>query len=218
MQARLVLVASASLAYVAASQWLMTKAPDSPWAAFTLLTPMLVIVAVWAWGASQRWASLCAVGAIVALFARALMGGAANVEGLYLAQHVLIHLFLASWFGSSLRRGVRPIVSGLAARVHRQMTAPMWRYTRNVTIAWTLYFLSMALLSGLLYAAASFDIWALFANLLTPVAVTAMFAGEYLLRYWLHPDFERVSMLDAVRVYMQPEIPPAVPPTEPGAH
>jgi len=217
MQARLVLAASASLAYITGSQWLMTKAPASPWAAFVLLTPMLVVVAIWAWGAQQRWASLCAVGGIAALLARAIIGGAANVEKLYLAQHLLIHLFLATWFGSSLRRGVRPIVSGLAARVHRQMTAPMWRYTRNVTIAWTAYFISMALLSVLLYATASFDSWAVFANLLTPVAVMAMFAGEYLLRYWLHPDFERVSMLDAVRVYMQPEMPPAAPPTDPGA-
>ena len=35
--------------------------------------------------------------------------------------------------------------------------------------------------------------WAVFANLLTPLALVAMFVGEYLLRYRLHPEFERAS-------------------------
>ena len=217
MQARHVLAASASLAYIVGSQWLMTSAPASPWTAFSLLTPMLAGVAAWAWRGRQRWASFCAIGAMAALFAKAVGGGDANVEKLYLAQHVLIHLLLAAWFGSTLRRGVRPIISGLAARVHGHMTPPMWAYTRNVTIAWTLYFTIMGMVSIGLYTLASFDTWAVFANLLTPVAVTTMFGGEYLLRYRLHPEFERVSMLDAIRVYMRPELPPDAPPSDTGA-
>ena len=30
-----------------------------------------------------------------------------------------------------------------------------------------------------------------------------MFVGEHLLRYRLHPEFERATMLDAIRAYMQ---------------
>ena len=33
-----------------------------------------------------------------------------------------------------------------------------------------------------------FDTWAFFANLLNPLAVALMFAGEHLLRYRLHPE------------------------------
>jgi hypothetical protein len=33
------------------------------------------------------------------------------------------------------------------------------------------------------------------------VAIAALFVGEHLLRYRLHPEFERVSLLDTVRAY-----------------
>ena len=79
----------------------------------------------------------------------------------------------------------------------------MAAYARKATLAWTLYFVGMAALSVALYALAPFDTWALFANLLTPLAVALMFVGEYLLRYRLHPEFERASLADAIRAYSQ---------------
>jgi hypothetical protein len=39
------------------------------------------------------------------------------------------------------------------------------------------------------------------ANLLTPLLVGALFLGEYLLRYRLHPEFERTRLVDAVRAF-----------------
>jgi len=64
---------------------------------------------------------------------------------------------------------------------------------------------------------APFTTWATFANLLTPLALVAMFVGEYLLRYRLHPEFERASLNDMIRAYSQarravPSAPPAVRP------
>jgi uncharacterized membrane protein len=76
-------------------------------------------------------------------------------------------------------------------------------YTRNVTLAWTVYFLTLASLSLAIYAWAPFEAWATFANWLTPVALALMFGGEHLIRYWLHPDFERVSMLRTIQAYSQ---------------
>ena len=45
------------------------------------------------------------------------------------------------------------------------------------------------------------DLDAPFANLLTPLAMLVMFVGEYLLRYRLHPEFERATLAQAVRAY-----------------
>jgi uncharacterized membrane protein len=75
-------------------------------------------------------------------------------------------------------------------------------YTRKVTLAWTIYFVVMACLSVALFAFAHFETWALFANLLTPFTMALMFGGEYVLRYRLHPEFERASIADAIRSYM----------------
>ena len=36
---------------------------------------------------------------------------------------------------------------------------------------------------------------------LTPVLTVAFFVGEYVLRYWLHPEFERVSIQRALQAY-----------------
>jgi uncharacterized membrane protein len=203
MQARHVLAAVAGLAYVAGSQWLMVSAPTSPWSAVALLVPMLAVVCAWMWHSRQRLLSACAAAAILFLVARALTGGEVAAEKLYVAQHVVVHLCLALWFGATLRRGHTPFISGLAARVHRHLTPPMQVYTRQVTVAWTIYFVVMVVVSLALFSGATFETWATFANLLTPLSLVSMFGGEYLLRYWLHPDFERVTMLAAIQAYRQ---------------
>jgi uncharacterized membrane protein len=207
VQARYVKVALAGAVYVALSHWLMTRATASAWNAVVLIAPMLGAGAACAWQAGLRVLGACAVAAIAVLCVQAASGAALPLERLYLAQHAGIHLLLALWFGSTLRRGERPLITRVAARVHREMTPAVRDYTRNVTLAWTLYFTGMAIASLLLYASASFETWAVFANLLTPFAVAAMFCAEHLLRYRLHPEFERVGVLAAIRAYQQPTAP-----------
>ena len=217
LRPRFVAAGVAGLAYVTASQWLMTRTPPSPWGAVALLTPMLAIVAIGTWRAGQRALSLLAAAALAALALGTGLGGGIAPEHLYLAEHVAIHLFLAFTFGSTLRHGAQPLIGRLAALVHERLTPAMARYTRKVTIAWTVYFCAMAALSLAIHALAPFATWALFANLLTPLALLAMFAGEYLLRYRLHPEFERASVNDMIRAYAHsrrtvPATPPAAPP------
>src|SRR5437763_895832 len=81
----------------------------------------------------------------------------------------------------ALQGGREPLVTALARRVHGSLTPPMASYSRKVTLVWTGYFVAMAALSLALYAAAPFDVWAAFANLVTPIAIVVMFIGEYLL-------------------------------------
>lgn len=200
---RIVAVALASLAYVLGSHWLMTRADESPWNVVGVLSPMLIAIAFGAWRAGQRVLAVGAGGLVAALCLQAVVGVRVSAQALYVAQHMGINLFLAVLFGSTLRAGHKPLITTLAERVHSVFTPDMVVYTRKVTFAWTLYFITMALVSLLLYAFASFDAWALFANLLTPLAVVAMFACEYGLRYWLHPEFERTSVADAVRSWLQ---------------
>ena len=203
LRPRYVAAGVAALAYVTASQWLMTRTPPPPWGAVALLTPMLAIVAFGTWRSGQRALSLLALAALAALALKTGLGDGLAAEHLYLAEHVAIHGFLAFTFGMTLRRGARPLIARLAERVHDGLTPAMERYTRKVTIAWTVYFCAMALLSIAVHALAPFTTWATFANLLTPLALVAMFGGEYVLRYRLHPEFERASLNDMIRAYTQ---------------
>ena len=201
MGARAVLVAAAGIAYVAATHWLMTRAPASDWNAVVVIGPMLALAA---WVAWQRGLLLLA-GALLAgtaaLAAAAWRGGGFAPASLYVSQHVVIHLLLALVFGMTLLGGREPLIVGLARRVHGRLTPQMAAYARKVTAAWALYFLAMAALSVLLFLQAPFETWAVFANLATPAAMVAMFIGEHLLRYRLHPEFERATLAQAMRAY-----------------
>jgi uncharacterized membrane protein len=59
----------------------------------------------------------------------------------------------------------------------------------------------MAATSLVLFLAGDFARWSLLANILTPILTAAFFVGEYLVRYRLHPEFERVGLREAVRAY-----------------
>jgi uncharacterized membrane protein len=214
LRPRPVAVVAVGLAYLIASQWLMTRTPPSPWSAVVLLTPTLGLIALGAWRSGHRLWSLGALGALGALGLQAATGAGLGPERLYLLQHVAIHLALALLFGATLRPGARALISRLAERLHG-LTPAMERYTRKVTVAWTVYFVGVAALSLLLYASLPFAAWATFANLGTPITLLAMFAGEYLLRYRLHPEFERATMQDAIRAWRQMNRPAPPPATGP---
>ena len=203
MPARVVAIALLSVGYVALSQWLMTSAPESPWNVAALLVPMLAAAAFGAWAAGQRLRSVLAVAAIAALCLQALLGVLIPAPWLYLGQHVGINLGLAWWFGSSLRDGHVALITRMAGLVHRHMPPAMVTYTRNVTRAWVIYFVAISAVSLLAFALAPFETWAWFANVATPLALAAMFGGERLLRYRLHPDFERTSVADTIRAYRE---------------
>ena len=201
--ARAVTIALAGLAYVAGSHWLMTGAPESPWNLVGVLSPMLVAIAVGAWRGGQRVVAVAAAALIGGLCVQAALGAKLSAPVVYAAQHIGINLFLAALFGGSLRAGHAPLITSLAGRIHGTMTGSHQAYTRKVTIAWTAYFIAMALLSLLLFRLAPFDTWAVFANLLTPLAVALMFVGEHLVRYRLHPEFRRVGIAQAARAFMR---------------
>jgi uncharacterized membrane protein len=202
MLRRVVAILLASLVYVLGTHWLMTR-PPSPWNVVGVLAPMLIAIAVGAWRGGQRALGALATLALVALCVMALTGTAMSPNVLYLAQHAGVHAFLAIGFGSTLRAGHTPLITTLATRVHGSLTPAMAAYTRHVTLAWVLYFVAIVAVSLGLYEYASFQAWAVFANLLTPIAMGLMFGGEYLLRYRLHPEFERSSIADAIRSYMR---------------
>ncbi len=207
MPVRILAALLLTVAYIAASHWLMTSAPASAWNAVAVLAPMLVGIAWGAWRGGQRPLATLATLSLVALCVQASLPTPLSDRLLYLAQHVGVNLFLAVGFGGTLRPGQQALITTLAVRVHRNFTPDMAAYTRRLTGVWTLYFVAMALVSLALYAFASFDAWALFANVLTPLAVALMFGGEHWLRYRLHPEFERASLADAVRSYMHGDKP-----------
>lgn len=143
-------------------------------------------LALWAFG--LHWAMLQA-------------SSTAWVQRLCVAQHAGIHAALAWVFGRTLRRGRTPMITQLAERVHRSVTPAMRNYTRRLTAAWCGYFVGMVALSLALYAWAPWAAWSLFGNVLTPLSLVLFFAGEHVLRYRRHPEFERASIAQALAAW-----------------
>jgi len=201
VNARLGLGILAVAAYAGLCYWLMLYAANAPWAVAALFGPWLLPLLGVALRLRQPLLTALALGAAAALVWLVARGGLGDVKYLYLAQHVLIHAALAASFGWTLRPGSTPLITAMARRVHvvNPPTPGMEVYTRKLTAAWTVYFAGMATTSLAVFAWLPWTHWSLLANLITPVSAGLMFVGEYLLRYWWHPEFERISFHDMVR-------------------
>ena len=198
---RLALVAMAVVAYEALAHWLTVHAAASPWALVIVWGPLLLSLAGYA-AAKRRWPLLLA--AVGGLAFVAAVGSLADMQRMYVAQHAGIHAVLGLAFAATLRAGHMPMITRVALRVHGgRMPEAKHAYTRRVTQAWVAYFGVMAGASLALFAWAPWAWWSAFANLVTPVAMVLMMVGEWRLRYWLHPEFERVPIATAMRAFRQ---------------
>lgn len=136
-----------------------------------------------------------------AAFAWHLPDMANPVATLYFVQHVGLNAAFGLLFGRTLRAGREPLITSLARLIHTTMTPALQRYTRQVTLAWTLFFTVMGLLSVLLFFLAPIEAWSLFANILTMPLVIAMFVAEYAVRRQVLPPEDRVGLLASVRAF-----------------
>ena len=119
----------------------------------------------------------------------------------YLGQYVAMQVALAAVFGRSLMAGQEPLVTRIARLVHQQLPPPIERYTRNVTLAWAVFFIAMAVVAILLYVWANRAVWSAFVNLLTVPCLGAMFGAEYVVRRWRYPWFDHASILAGIRTF-----------------
>jgi uncharacterized membrane protein len=147
-----------------------------------------------------------AVYVTISVLIATLCDGVDIVGRLYVLQHVGVHLALGFGFALSLRGPGLSMIGRIARQVHRDFTPAMAAYTYKVTAAWVVYFFGMAALSLAVYARAPWAAWSLLSNVVTPAAIVALFIGEHLLRYRLHPEFERVTLRDAVCAYRRSRV------------
>ena len=197
---RLALLLLAGVGYACVSHWMMLYHAAEPWAVMALLGPLWLTALGLAGSRFGNWGlALASVGG-VALFALVLHGEVGDPNRLYVLQHAGINALLCGWFGGTLRGDRLSLIGQFAQRVH-PLSPEMRVYAAQVTRVWTLYFASMVVASVAVYASFSFAAWSVLANLLTPLMVAGLFVGEYLLRYRLHPEFERTRLIDAVRAF-----------------
>lgn len=125
----------------------------------------------------------------------------ASLGWIYFIQHVGTNAVLAWVFGRSLCLGREPLCARFAALVHGPLAPEVARYTRQVTAAWTIFFMVMGTVSVLLFWLAPMDFWSVFASFLTPAFVLLMFAIEYAIRLYALPSLQHATILDMARLF-----------------
>ncbi|MFZ2971921.1 MAG: hypothetical protein WA049_04720 [Ferribacterium limneticum] len=140
----------------------------------------------------------------------AMLGGLAwywptlreNIALLFFIQHLGTNLALGALFGRSLLGDGEALITQLARAVHEANLSELKRrYTRQATLAWTLFFLGNALISAVLWLLAPHTVWSIYANLLSAPLLGAMFIGEHIWRLKALPADERPSIAQVVSAY-----------------
>ena len=103
--------------------------------------------------------------------------------------YIVIYGLMLAAFLQSLRPGRTPIITRLALVIRGDLPPAIIDYTRQVTIAWVSFFVSLLLVSLLLFFFAPRGWWLTFVGVLNLPLLLLMFAAEYGFRRWRFPHF-----------------------------
>lgn len=87
-------------------------------------------------------------------------------------------------FVKTLMPGETPIITLFAMAMEAKLSAKKIRYTRSVTLLWSVMFLGMLIESALLAVYASHETWSLFTNFVNYLFIGSLFVLEFLFRVY----------------------------------
>jgi uncharacterized membrane protein len=165
------------------------------------LTPVLALLTWLAWRSPRRLVmlALCVgVGLLLWQYQDTLER---HIGWVYFIQHAGTYVLLGAVFGMTLMRGRHPLCTRCAEALRGRLSPEVARYTRSVTLAWTLFFLGISLISTLLFLFCRIDLWSVFANFLTLPLIALMFVAEHLVRLRKLPYLEQHSIMDSILAF-----------------
>lgn len=195
-------IAALLIAYPLLAHYTNGSGHDPRLGALVAIAPLLLMALVLAWRSPRRALAL----GMLLIACLALSGAWPLLEkhfGLvYWLQNMGLQLILLLTFGRTLLGGRQALCTRFAEALYGPVTPAHERYTRRVTLAWTLFFAAMALTSTLLFFLAPLALWSVFSNFLTLPLVALMFIAEFAVRRWLLPDMAPAHLFDALRAYL----------------
>lgn len=171
------------------------------------LAPTLTFLLWLAWRSPARPAMLLLSAAVAGVLWAFWGELERNFSWVYFLQHAGTYAMLAGAFGGTLAPGRQAMCSRFAEAVHGNLAPDVARYTRQVTLAWTLFFMAVSLVSSMLFFFSSIEVWSIFANFLSFPLIVLMFVAEYLVRLRTLPHLEKHSIMEGVRAYWKAPAP-----------
>jgi uncharacterized membrane protein len=165
------------------------------------VAPLIAAVALVGWQTRWRIATLaiCAASCVVLWRYSEVIGR--NLGLVYFIQTTCTNAALALFFGRTLSGGREPLCTHFARMVRGALEPRVEQYTRQVTLAWTVFFVAMMVTSIALYVLAPIAVWSTFANLLIMPLVAVMFVVEYAIRIRTFPHLPHKPILESLRAY-----------------
>jgi uncharacterized membrane protein len=198
-----VLLVLLSLSGALLAHYAIVEAHTPTLGALLSLLPVAIFGAV----AARRSQRRELVGWAVALAAVALWMGwgilERNFTNLFFLEHAGMNLLLAVTFGRTLAGEREPLCTRFARIIHGTLEPDVLRYTRQVTLAWTIFFSVLFALSCTLYLAHLIEAWSFLANFASPVLLALMFVIEYAVRLRVLPNHARIGILGGIRAFSQ---------------
>jgi uncharacterized membrane protein len=196
---RAILIALAVVAYAVLAHVSNAVPGNESLGAILAVAPLWFAAVILAWRSTRRRLGLVACGLAVLLAYAAWDDLRNHFAWLYLLQQAGTYGLLGISFGRSLGQQRVPLCTRFATLVHGPLSESATRYTRGVTVAWTIFFAAMSSALLLLYMVVPLAAWSVFANFCAAPLVALMFVGEYLVRHRVLPDMQHASILDTVR-------------------
>jgi uncharacterized membrane protein len=130
----------------------------------------------------------------------AVTRGDAPAAALGIALPLAVNLALCWLFGRTLAAGREPMIARFA-RLERGEPLPddLARYARRLTVAWAVFFATMAAISLALAAWGPLAVWSLFTNVINYALVALFFVGEYVVRRLRFRHYRHLSPIEVVR-------------------
>ncbi|MFZ1539514.1 MAG: hypothetical protein WAT23_19315 [Chromatiaceae bacterium] len=187
------------LAYYSAATSAATKFP-SLGVAVSLAPPLAILLGL-AWRSHRRLPILLVGIGLVLLLRWCWDTLERNFDWVYFLQHAGIQVGFALVFGLTLLPGQQPLCTRVAEVVRGSLEPEVIRYTREITLAWSCFFLAISLLSSALFLFSSIQVWSVFANFLTFPLILLMFAVEHWVRLRKLPHLEHTSIRVSLMAY-----------------
>jgi uncharacterized membrane protein len=195
-------IAAVVIGYAVLANYTNQSAAASTLGALVAIAPIALTTLVLAWRSAQRkimLGLLALAGACLWLVWPALKQ---HFGWIYWLEHESVQWLLLIAFGRTLLANRQPLCAQFADIVHGPLTTKHVRYARQVTIAWTIFFAAMIVISTGLFFTQPVAVWSIFANFIFLPLVALMFIVEYAVRKVLLPDLEETRIMDAVRAFM----------------
>jgi uncharacterized membrane protein len=125
-----------------------------------------------------------------------------SIQWVNLIPNSLIYGSLALMFAKTLTKGQIPLITQLATKIEGTLPPAIANYTRQVTVAWAIFFALNVIVSIALYYFVSFAAWSLFSNVYSTPLLIGMFALEFLYRKTRYRQYKTASFADGMKAFM----------------